>query len=315
MGTNRLNEHSHGVFAIAVTPFTDGGEIDYRSVDSVLDFYCEKRIHGLTILGMMGEAQKLTADESLSLTRHILRRVASTLPVVVGVSGSAFAAMRKLALEAMEAGAAGVMVAPGAGLNTDDQVYSYYAKTFDVLGQAVPVVYQDFPQSTAVYLAVPLFARLVKDFPQLVMLKHEDCPGLGKISRIRAGEHQGVRRVSILVGNGGLDHPLELRRGADGAMTGFAYPEMLVDVYERFRAGDAEGAEDVFDRFLPLVRYEQQPGIGLAIRKTILHKRGAIRSPGLRPPGYVMSAADHEELDRLMARLARHVPSLAMGAA
>jgi 4-hydroxy-tetrahydrodipicolinate synthase len=138
------------------------------------------------------------------------------------------------------------------------------------------------------------------------VLKHEDCPGLGKITDMRvASERRGLRRISVLVGNGGLYYPLELQRGADGAMTGFAYPEMLVEVFERFDVGDVDGAEDLFDAFLPLVRYEQQPVVGLAVRKEILHRRGVIASAALREPGYALSAADHAELDRLIARLER----------
>jgi 4-hydroxy-tetrahydrodipicolinate synthase len=214
--------------------------------------------------------------------------------------------MRGLAQTSMEAGAAGVMVAPPMGLRTDDQIFNYYGSVCKAIGSDIPIVYQDYPQSTDVYLSPTLFLRLVQAYPQLVMLKHEDCPGLGKISTIRSeSEQKGVRRVSILVGNGALYYPLELRRGADGAMTGFAYPEMLVEVFEQFSGGDPEGAEDLFDLYLPLVRYEQQPNVGLAIRKEILHRRGAIASPALRPPGYALTRADTEELDRLIATLER----------
>lgn len=301
-----INEQTRGVFVIAVTPFSSTGAIDYDSVDSLLDFYVAQGVHGLTILGIMGEAQKLSSEESLELTRHVLRRVADALPTIVGISGASFQGMRGLARTSMEAGAAGVMVAPATGLRTDDQIFNYYGSVCKAIGDDIPVVYQDYPQSTGVYLSPTLFLHLVRAYPQLVMLKHEDCPGLGKISTIRSeAEQQGVRRVSILVGNGALYYPLELRRGADGAMTGFAYPEMLVEVFEQFSAGNPEGAEDLFDLYLPLVRYEQQPNVGLAIRKEILHRRGAIASPALRPPGYALTRGDTEELDRLMARLAQ----------
>jgi 4-hydroxy-tetrahydrodipicolinate synthase len=305
---NLINEQTRGVFVIAVTPFSATGEIDYPSVDSILDFYRAQGAHGLTILGIMGEAQKLSSEESLELTRHVLRRVGDSLPTIVGISGSSFQGMRSLAQTSMEAGAAGVMVAPAAGLRTDDQIFNYYGAVCNAIGNDIPVVYQDYPQSTGVYLSPSLFLRLVQALPQLVMLKHEDSPGLSKISTIRQeSERQGIRRVSILVGNGALYYPLELQRGADGAMTGFAYPEMLVGVFERFFAGDVEGAEDLFDLYLPLVRYEQQANVGLAIRKEILHRRGAIASPVLRPPGYALTSDDKDELDRLMTRLARHV--------
>ena len=310
-----INEQTRGVFVIAVTPFSSTGTIDYDSVDSLLDFYVAQGVHGLTILGIMGEAQKLSSEESLELTRHVLRRVGDTLPTIVGISGASFQGMRGLARTSMEAGAAGVMVAPAMGLRTDDQIFNYYGSVCKAIGSDIPVVYQDYPQSTDVYLSPNLFLRLVQAYPQLVMLKHEDCPGLGKISTIRnEAEQQGVRRVSILVGNGALYYPLELRRGADGAMTGFAYPEMLVEVFERFSAGNPEGAEDLFDLYLPLVRYEQQPNVGLAIRKEILHRRGAIASPALRPPGYALTRADTEELDCLMARLAQKLRGTTAGA-
>jgi 4-hydroxy-tetrahydrodipicolinate synthase len=150
--------------------------------------------------------------------------------------------------------------------------------------------------------------RLIDDLPQIRILKHEDCPGLGKLSRLRASAlRDRRRRIAILIGNGALYYPLELARGADGAMTGFAYPELLVEVYDRFRAGREDDAHDLYDAYLPLIRYEQQPGIGLAIRKEILHRRGILASPALRPPGARLDAADHAELDRLLARLERRV--------
>lgn len=306
-----ISEQTRGVFVIAVTPFSSTGAIDYPSVDRLLDFYAAQGVQGLTILGIMGEAQKLSSEESLELTRYVLRRAGDTLPTIVGISGASFQVMRGLAQMSMEAGAAGVMVAPPMGLRTDDQIFNYYGSVCNAIDGDIPVVYQDYPQSTDVYLSATLFLRLVQAYPQIVMLKHEDCPGLSKISTIRSeSEKQGVRRVSILVGNGALYYPLELRRGADGAMTGFAYPEMLVEVCERFSAGDPEGAEDLFDLYLPLVRYEQQPNVGLAIRKEILHRRGAIGSPALRPPGYALTRADSEELDRLMARLERNLQGM-----
>jgi 4-hydroxy-tetrahydrodipicolinate synthase len=200
------------------------------------------------------------------------------------------------------------MVAPPAGLKGDEGIYNYYAQVFAALGPDIPVVYQDYPQATGVYLPATVFERLVDDFRQLVMLKHEDAPGLAKLTRVREGEKKpGRRRVSILVGNGGLYLPQELRRGADGAMTGFAWPEMLVQVCELFAAGKAEEAEDLFDIYLPLVRHEVQPAIGLALRKEVLFKRGAIRSPKQRVPGSSLTATDRAELEAMMARLERRL--------
>jgi 4-hydroxy-tetrahydrodipicolinate synthase len=304
----RLTESARGVFVIAATPFAADGALDLTSVDRLVDFYLGHRVHGLTLLGLMGEAQKLTAEESLHVVRRVLARVGGRVPVIVGVSSPGLASLASLAAASMDAGAAGVMVAPAAGLRGDAALFDYMASVFRALDPATPVVYQDYPQSTGVYLPVPLFHRMVDAFPQLVVLKHEDAPGLAKLTQIRQeAQRDGRRRVSVLVGNGALYYPQELARGADGAMTGFAYPEMLVEVWERFTAGDVEAAEDVFDAYLPLLRMEHQPAVGLAVRKALLHRRGAIASPTLRAPGASLTADDQREIERLVGRLERRL--------
>ncbi len=307
MSSGKLNEQAKGVYIIAATPFTDEGAVDLQSVDSLTDFYLGCGVHGFTLLGMMGEAHKLTADESLSVVNRVIGR-AQGRQVIVGVSHAGLENVRRLSHEAMMAGAAGVMVAPPPGLKGDEGLYNYYTQVFQALGPHIPVVYQDYPQTTGVYLPVNVFERLVDEFPQLVMLKHEDAPGLAKLTKVREGEKKpGRRRVSILVGNGGLYYPQEMRRGAAGAMTGFAWPEMLVQVYDLFAQGKAEEAEDLFDIYLPLVRHEVQPAIGLALRKEVLFRRGAIKSPKQRAPGSSLTATDKVELDGMIARLERRL--------
>jgi 4-hydroxy-tetrahydrodipicolinate synthase len=305
-----LTEGARGVFVIAATPFGDDGALDLESTDRLVDFYLERRVHGLTILGLMGEAPKLMPDEATSVVARVLTRVHGRVPVIVGVSNPGLTAMKTLAHRAMDLGAAGVMVAPMAGLKGDEAVERYVASVCATLGADVPICLQDYPQESGVFLSVPAIGRLIEGHARIVVFKHEDCPGLPKLSRLRAEEARtGRRRVSILVGNGGLYYPLELRRGADGAMTGFAFPEMLVEVYERFVAGDADGAEDVYDRYLPILRYEQQPGFGLAARKEILRRRGAMRSAATRAPGPTLTATEHAEIDTLMQRLDRALKS------
>src|SRR5262249_15938539 len=238
-----LDASAKGVYTIAATPFTDRGDIDWPSVDSLVEFYLQCGVHGLTILGMMGEAQKLSDQESAEL------------------------------------------VAPLTGLKTETHIVAYFADVVAALGEKTPVVYQDYPQSTQADIAAESFVKMVDAHPSVVMFKHEDCPGLKKLTQMRKACDGTTRRyISILVGNGGLYVPQELARGADGIMTGFAYPEMLVSVCDLFAAGRGEEAEDLFDAYLPLVRHEQQPGFGLAVRKEILRRRGAIRSAAVRSP-------------------------------
>jgi 4-hydroxy-tetrahydrodipicolinate synthase len=262
-------------------------------------------VNGLTILGMMGEAQKLSEEESAEFTRSYLRRVDGRVPVIVGVSNPGTANLVNLSKTAMDAGACGVMIAPLTGLKTEAQIIAYFGDVISALGDNIPVVYQDYPQSTQADISAQSFLKIVDAHPSVVMFKHEDCPGLKKLSQLRKACDGTARRyISILTGNGGLYVPQELRRGADGVMTGFAYSEMLVSVCALFQAGQSEEAEDLFDLYLPLVRHEQQPGFGLAVRKEILRRRGAIRSAAVRAPGPKLDADDVKELEALLARLA-----------
>lgn len=307
----RLNEDARGVYVIALTPFTENGALDLASTDRMVDFYLERGATGLTVLGMMGEAQKLTTEESQTYVRRILKRVNDRVPVVAGVSAPGFAQMKALTDMVMSDGAAGVMIAPPSSLRNDQQIVTYYKQAADQLGD-VPFVLQDFPLATSVTIPVSVIQVIIDQIPTCVCLKHEDWPGLAKITALRTMAAQsGGRRISILCGNGGMFLPEEMARGADGAMTGFAYPEMMRDVVHHCNAGDLERAQDLFDAYLPLARYEQQPGLGLAIRKYIMAKRGAIASPGLRKPGGELSRDDIAEIERLISRQTRRLAELA----
>ena len=309
----KLDASAKGVFLITVTPFTDNGALDLPSTDHMVDFCLAAGVTGLTVLGLMGEATKLTADESRLFVKQVLARVAGRVPVVEGASAPGFAPMRELTESVMAMGAAGVMVAPPNSVRTDEQIATYFEMVNETLGQDVPWVLQDHPVSTGVQMSTAVILRILKDSPTCVMLKHEDCPGLAKLSAIRAASARGdVPRVSILTGNGGgLFLPEELTRGADGAMTGFAYPEMMVQVCRAHAAGNLEKAHDIFDAYLPLARYEQQAGIGLAVRKHILAERGVIASAMIRKPEPKLSAADVADIARLTRRQTRRLAEIA----
>lgn len=309
--TELIHRNSSGVFIIAATPFDDAGALDLASADSMVDFYLKAGVSGMTILGIMGEAPKMAGDEAVTFARHVLTRVAGRVPIIVGVSAAGLDNMARLAHTVMDAGAAGVMVAPQPGMVTEAKLKGYIAQVCAALGPDVPICFQDYPQTTGVQVSVETILGLTVDHPQIVMLKHEDWPGLTKLSRVRAESGTAtVPRLSILTGNSALFLAQEMQRGADGAMTGFAYPEMLVQVVARHQAGDVDGAEDLFDAYLPMVRYEQQLGLGLAIRKEVLKRRGVIASAKVRAPGPSLSATDLTELTRLMARLDKRLKEL-----
>src|SRR6201996_2245120 len=302
-----LDHTAKGVYAIAVTPFKPDGAIDYDSVDRMTDFYLGCGVTGLTILGIMGEAPKLDPAEALAISNQVVRRAG--IPIIVGVSAPGFAAMRSLARGVMDGGAAGVMIAPPPVLRTDDQIVGYYAQAVEAIGPDIPFVIQDYPLLLTVVMTPKVIRRIVMDNPSCVMLKHEDWPGLEKISALRGFQKDGsLRPLSILTGNGALFLDFEMERGADGAMTGYAFPEMLIDVVKLSKAGKRDAAHDLFDAHLPLIRYEQQPAIGLAVRKYVLQKRGIIASDAQRKPGAGLTAAAKAEVDYLLSRVAKHDP-------
>jgi len=301
----KLTAQAAGTFAIAPTPFHDDGRIDETSIDRLTDFYTEVGCDGVTVLGILGEAPKLDAAEVQQVALRFVKR-AKKLQVIVGVSAPGFASMRSLAKASMDAGAAGVMIAPPPNLRTDDQIITYFKQAQDAIGDDIPWVLQDYPLTLTVVFTPAVIRKIVMDSPSCVMLKHEDWPGLEKISTLRNFQKDGsLRPLSILVGNGGLFLDFEMERGADGAMTGYAFPELLIDVVKLSKAGKRDAAHDLFDAHLPLIRYEQQPGVGLTVRKYVLQKRGIIASSAQRKPGAVITPQARAEVDYLLSRVAR----------
>src|SRR4051812_45515112 len=269
------------------------------------DFFAGAEVDGVTILGQLGEAPKLEHAEAVALAKRVLGR--TKLPIVVGVSAPGFAAMRSLAREVMELGAAGVMIGPPNTLRTDDQIVTYYRQAAETIGPDVPFVLQDYPLTFTVVMTPAVIRRIVAENESCVRLKHEDWPGLEKITTLRGFECDGsMRHIAILTGNGGLFLDFEMERGADGANTGYAFPEMLVDVVKLSTAGRRDEAHDLFDAHLPYLRYEQQQGpLGLAVRKYVLMRRGILASDAQRKPALSLSAQAKHEVDYLLSRIAR----------
>jgi 4-hydroxy-tetrahydrodipicolinate synthase len=298
------NPDGKGVYVIAPTPFHEDGRVDEASTDRMTDFFVQCGVTGITVLGQMGEAPKLEHQEALALASRVIRR--APVPVIIGVSSAGFAAMRTLSRAVIDAGAAAVMIAPPSSLKTDDQIVTYYRQAAEAIGEDVPFVVQDFPLTFNVVMVPSVIRRVVSENPSCTMLKHEDWPGLEKISTLRSYEREGsMRHISIFCGNGGIFLDFEAERGADGAMTGYCFPDMLVDLVRHAAAGRRDAAHDLFDAHLPLIRYEQQPSIGLAVRKYVLMNRGILASDAQRRPAATLSKTAREEIDYLLRRLAQ----------
>jgi 4-hydroxy-tetrahydrodipicolinate synthase len=302
----KLDEAVAGVFAIAPTPFLEDGSVDDGSLDRLTDFYASSGCDGITVLGIMGEAPKLEPHEALAVARRVIGR-AGSMQIIVGVSAAGFVAMRSLSQKVMDAGAAGVMIAPPPFLRTDEQIVGYFQQAAEAIGPGVPWVLQDYPLTLTVVMTAEVICRIVTDNPSCIMLKHEDWPGLDKLSKLRRLQQAGkMRPISILTGNGGLFLDFELERGADGAMTGYAFPDMLVETVRLSKEGRREEAHDLFDAHLPLIRYEQQKDIGLAVRKYVLKRRGILRSDVQRKPWPRLSSESIAEVEYLLTRVSRH---------
>lgn len=300
----KLTSEAKGVYVIAPTPFHPDGKIDESSIDRMTDFFLQAGVTGMTVLGQLGEAPKMAHDESVGIVKRVLQR--ANVPIIVGVSAPGFAAMRALTQDVMALGAAGVMIAPPNTLRTDDSIVQYYKQASEAIGADVPFVIQDYPLTFSVQMTPGVIRRIVMENPSCMVLKHEDWPGLDKISALRGFEKDGsMRHISILVGNNALFLDFEMERGADGANTGYCFPDMLVDVVRLSQQGRRDEAHDLFDAHLPLIRYEQQPGPGLAVRKYVMMRRGIIASDTLRKPGGTLSAVARSEVDYLLSRVAR----------
>jgi 4-hydroxy-tetrahydrodipicolinate synthase len=287
---------TRGILTICPTPFAADGQLDLASIDSLVEFQLDAGVRGLAILGFLGELHKLTNAERRTVIKAFVTRTAGRVPVWVGVRALGIEGAIEQALEAQSLGANAVFAAPLDGV-ADAQQFAYY----QALGKAleIPVVIHDFPDSFGTEINAELVARLGRE-GGVNIIKMEEPPVGPKISRILdlAGDS-----MQVFGGLGGVYLLEELQRGAVGTMTGFSFPEVLVSIYDQFAAGNLDGAAATFDHYCPLLRYEFQPRLGLALRKYVYRRRGAIacdyvRSPGMRIDTYTMN-----ELEAVVRRV------------
>jgi 4-hydroxy-tetrahydrodipicolinate synthase len=287
-----------GIYAIMPTPFREDGSIDAPGIERLVDFELEAGVHGITILGILGEAHKLSEEERGHVVEAFVRRVNGRVPVIVGTSAAATDLAIRYSRQAAECGAAGLMVAPPTNLRNLDAVREYYRRVHDAT--SLPIVVQDEPVFSGVIMPAAFLASVTDALARARAIKLEEIPTPVKVGQVLASAKQPV---GVYGGVGGVYFYEELLRGAVGTMTGFAFPEVLVGVYTAFTAGDRNGARELFYRYLPIIRYEGQPVIGLALRKEILRRRGVIASATLRHPGPVLDSGSRAELDEILNTL------------
>jgi len=287
-----------GVFSVLPTPFDPTGEIDLAGLARVIDLFLSDGVNGFTALGVTSEVARLTEPERDRVLDAVLASVNGRVPVVAGTTADGLRTCIEYTRRAKSAGAAAVMISPPRmpKINSDA-----VAKHFSDVAAAVdlPIIVQDYPPISGYAMEPSLLARIARDVPAARTIKLEDPPTPFKTSRILA-ESAGVT-IAIFGGLGGVFLLEELMAGAAGAMTGFAFPAILVKVVTLFRAGKIDEAADAFYAAVPLMRFEFQEGIGMAIRKEALRRRGAIAHAGIRAPGGTLDETTRRALDRVLA--------------
>lgn len=286
-----------GVYSVLPTPFTVTGDLDEASLRRVIDLFIAAGVNGVTALGVTGEVSRLDEAERHRVLDIVVDHVGGRIGVVAGTTAEGTRTCIAHSARALAAGATAVMVSPPRmpKLNTEAVVRHYKALADAV---DIDIVVQDYPPISGFAMEPPLLARLAREIPRARTIKLEDPPTPFKTSRIL--EAAGDVPVRIFGGLGGVFLLEELMAGATGAMTGFAFPEMLVRIVSLYREGRIDEAADVFYRAVPLMRFEFQEGIGMAIRKEVLHRRGALASPATRPPAAALDKTTREALDRVM---------------
>jgi len=246
----------------------------------------------------LGEVMRLSEPEKREVTKTVVDQVNGRIPVVSGTGATGTELAIMYSKEAEELGADSIMVAPPRlAKPNEDAIFNYYNDIAHAVD--IPIVVQDEPVTYGFHFSPEFLARL-SQIEGVEYAKIEDAPSPNKITKIRklAGD-----KMKIFGGFGGLYAFEELSRGACGVMTGFAYPEVLVKVYENMSQGKKESARELFYRVLPLIKFEAQPLLSLAIRKEILRRRGAIATAVVREPATKLDPESASELDELMARI------------
>jgi 4-hydroxy-tetrahydrodipicolinate synthase len=290
-------ERLKGVYTVLPTPFDAKGAVDLRSLGRVIDLFLEDGVSGFTALGVTSEVARLTDAERQSVLEATMSQVAGRVPVIVGATGSGLDTCLAYCDAAQKAGAAGVMVSPPRMQTLNSAyVYRHFAAIADRFD--VSIVIQDYPPISGYHMEPSLLVEICRKIPTARTIKLEDAPTPYKTARIR--EIEDGLGIDIFGGLGGGYLLEELIAGATGAMTGFAYPGILVAVVSRWNAGNRDQAADIFYRHVPLMRFEFQEGVGMAIRKEILKRRGALEHSAVRPPGATLDASTIDSLDRIL---------------
>ena len=267
-----------GVIPILVTPFNEDESVDTKSIQTMIHLMKDIGVNGVTILGVLGEANRLTDDER-ELIITTATQAAEQLPVIVGTSATGTRSVVQHNATAKRLGASAVMVTPQAEpAPSDEKVFKHFQTILNETD--LPVILQDHPASTGVHMPNELIFRMLDELTGFGGVKLEAVPTAPKLKSLKA---RYKKKINIMTGLGALYAAFDLEGGSDGFNTGFAFPEALMVLVEAAQQKDWASVHRIYQRFLPLIVYEQHPGV--AIRKELFKMRGAIRTARVRSPG------------------------------
>jgi 4-hydroxy-tetrahydrodipicolinate synthase len=286
-----------GVVPILVTPLHEDETLDLESLECLIEFMIGVGVQGITVLGVLGESNRLNDDERAALIQKAVCVANERILVIVGTSHAGTTVARHYSRVAQDLGADAVMLTPAKeAIPDEDRIVESFRRIAD--GVSIPIILQDHPASSEVHMSASFMLRLLKNIPQIQCIKEEAVPTAPKIRKLREG--LGDSAVPILTGLGALYAPFDLEAGSDGFNTGFAFPEVLLAMVEAARAGNWDRVHSLYAWFSPLIVFEQQPGV--AIRKELLRRRGLIKSAQARHPNNTISAAISKQLDGILER-------------
>jgi len=278
-----------GVFPIMATPFHADESLDLGGFEKSVQFMADAGADGCTVIGVLGESNRMTDAEREALINVALgvsKGAGREFPICVGTSHAGTAATAALSSMAQDLGAAAVMLTPTkeAAPATDATLRDYFTRVAEGC-PGLPIVLQDHPASTQVFMSADLLVDICAALPSIACIKLEAVPTPAKIAAIRkawGGDKPPAGDCTILTGLGALYGGFDMEQGTEGFMTGFAFPEILIAMNNAAQAGDMAKAHALYQKFLPLLVFEQHPGV--AVRKELYRLRGLIECGHVRHP-------------------------------
>ena len=286
-----------GIYPIVPTPFLDNGEIDYPSIERLVAFMAQKKVHGLAILGALGEGHKLTEQERSEVIAKYRGLVPREMALVVGVRSAATDPALKMACHARDLGADAILLGPH-NIQKDQALAEYYRRVSDAA--QIPCIIHDYPAATGISMSVELIHRIFEMSDNIHYIKLEDPPTGAKMQALAGLTGPGLQVFGALGGMYALE---ELELGAVGVMTGFVYAELLVQLFELTQNRQWEQAAGLFYDFVPLNRWEFQPAIGVSLRKQLLKRLGVFSTAKVRHPGPEADPKTIAQLYRIVEHL------------